>query len=96
MHIVIVKFPELHAVKTTGVVGKKKKKILNGRTYSACIEDHTNGCVCPEGFKGDGFKECEDIDECKEKTVCQCPECKCKNSWGSYECSCDCDLLYMR
>ncbi|XP_058110657.1 vacuolar-sorting receptor 1-like [Magnolia sinica] len=72
------------------------KKTQDGRTFSACIEDHANRCVCPEGFKGDGVKECEDIDECKEKTACQCPECKCKNLWGSYECSCGGDLLYMR
>ncbi|KAJ0255260.1 Vacuolar-sorting receptor 1 [Hirschfeldia incana] len=65
-------------------------------TYSACVDDHSNGCKCPLGFKGDGVKSCEDVDECKEKTVCQCPECKCKNTWGSYECSCKNGLLYMR
>ncbi|KAJ0574141.1 putative EGF-like calcium-binding domain, Thioredoxin-like superfamily [Helianthus annuus] len=67
-----------------------------GRTYSACIDDHTKGCKCPPGFKGDGVNSCEDVDECKEKTACQCPECKCKNTWGSYECSCRGNLLYMR
>ncbi|KAF8377638.1 hypothetical protein HHK36_031020 [Tetracentron sinense] len=36
------------------------------------------------------------IDECKEKKSCQCPECSCKNAWGSYECNCSGDLLYMR
>ncbi|KAG2329157.1 hypothetical protein Bca52824_000337 [Brassica carinata] len=65
-------------------------------TYSACVDDHSNGCKCPLGFKGDGVKSCEDVDECKEKTVCQCPDCKCKNTWGSYECSCKNGLLYMR
>lgn len=35
------------------------------------------------------------MDECKEKLACQCPECKCKNTWGSYECSCRNGLLYM-
>ncbi|RID53488.1 hypothetical protein BRARA_G00876 [Brassica rapa] len=45
-------------------------------------------CECPLGFKGDGFKKCEDINECKERKACQCPECSCKNTWGSYECSC--------
>ena len=29
-----------------------------------------------------------DINECKERKACQCPECSCKNTWGSYECSC--------
>ncbi|KAF2616280.1 hypothetical protein F2Q70_00010497 [Brassica cretica] len=36
------------------------------------------------------------INECKEKKACQCPECSCKNTWGSYECSCSGDLLYIR
>ncbi|KAL8206025.1 hypothetical protein R6Q57_009576 [Mikania cordata] len=71
------------------------KSTQQGRTYSACIDDHTKGCKCPPGFKGDGVNSCEDIDECKDKTACQCPECKCKNTWGSYECSCSGNLLYM-
>lgn len=37
-----------------------------------------------------------DIDECKERKACQCPECSCKNTWGSYNCSCSGDLLYIR
>lgn len=37
-----------------------------------------------------------DIDECKEKKACQCPECSCKNTWGSYECTCSGELLYIR
>ncbi|KAL0365303.1 UNVERIFIED_CONTAM: Vacuolar-sorting receptor 3 [Sesamum angustifolium] len=53
-------------------------------------------CTCPPGFKGDGANSCEDIDECKEKKACQCPECSCKNTWGSYECTCGGDLLYIR
>ncbi|CAN7060771.1 unnamed protein product [Brassica oleracea var. botrytis] len=65
-------------------------------TYSACVDDHSSDCKCPLGFKGDGVKSCEDVNECKEKKVCQCPDCKCKNTWGSYECSCKNGLLYMR
>ncbi|CAN6581650.1 unnamed protein product [Malus baccata var. baccata] len=72
------------------------KETRSGRTYSACRDDHTNGCSCPPGFKGDGEKTCEDVDECKEKTACQCSQCKCKDTWGSYECSCSGGLLYMR
>jgi hypothetical protein len=37
-----------------------------------------------------------DVDECKEKTACQCRNCQCQNTWGSYECSCGGNLLYMR
>lgn len=39
---------------------------------------------------------CTDIDECKEKKACQCPQCSCKNTWGSYNCSCGGDLLYIK
>ncbi|KAE8725635.1 Vacuolar-sorting receptor 1 [Hibiscus syriacus] len=53
-------------------------------------------CQCPPGFKGDGVKSCENVDECEEKKACQCPECSCKNTWGSYKCTCSGDLLYMR
>ncbi|KAH6832406.1 vacuolar sorting receptor-like protein 1 [Perilla frutescens var. hirtella] len=66
----------------------------NGHTYSACVDDHTKGCKCPPGFKGDGI-HCEDIDECQEKLACQCSDCKCKNTWGSYECSCNRNQLYI-
>ncbi|XP_011019003.1 PREDICTED: vacuolar-sorting receptor 1-like [Populus euphratica] len=72
------------------------KKTQDGTTFSACVEDHSQGCKCPPGFKGDGVNSCDDVDECKDKVACQCPECKCKNTWGSYECSCSGGLLYMR
>ncbi|EOA23646.1 hypothetical protein CARUB_v10016844mg [Capsella rubella] len=72
------------------------RETRGGFTYSACVDDHSKDCKCPHGFKGDGVKSCEDVDECKEKKVCQCPDCKCKNTWGSYECSCNNGLLYMR
>ncbi|XP_019187165.1 PREDICTED: vacuolar-sorting receptor 1-like isoform X1 [Ipomoea nil] len=71
------------------------KQTKDGITYSACVDEHTKGCYCPPGFKGDGVTHCEDIDECKERIACQCPDCKCKNTWGSYECSCRGNLLYM-
>ncbi|KAJ0027271.1 hypothetical protein Pint_35074 [Pistacia integerrima] len=71
------------------------KKTQNGKTYSACV-DNSPGCKCPPGFKGDGINSCEDVDECKDKLACTCPQCKCKNTWGSYECSCSGGLLYMQ
>lgn len=67
----------------------------SGQTFTACL-DHDDSCKCPSGFKGDGVNSCEDIDECREKKACQCPECHCKNTWGSYDCSCSGELLYMR
>ncbi|KAG6424980.1 hypothetical protein SASPL_115403 [Salvia splendens] len=36
------------------------------------------------------------INECKEKKACQCNECNCRNTWGSYECTCSSGQLYMR
>ncbi|XP_020689742.1 vacuolar-sorting receptor 3 [Dendrobium catenatum] len=68
----------------------------NGSTFSACQESEDHKCQCPPGFTGDGIKNCEDIDECKEKKACQCPECSCKNTWGDYECTCTGDLLYIK
>uniref|UniRef100_A0A5B7B2G3 Putative Vaculolar sorting receptor 3 isoform 1 n=2 Tax=Davidia involucrata TaxID=16924 RepID=A0A5B7B2G3_DAVIN len=68
----------------------------DGHYFSACLDIEDSKCMCPPGFKGDGMKSCEDIDECKEKKACQCPECSCKNTWGSYECTCSGDLLYMK
>ncbi|KGN52769.1 vacuolar-sorting receptor 4 isoform X2 [Cucumis sativus] len=68
----------------------------NGLSMSACVDNGEVKCKCPPGFKGDGVKTCEDINECKEKKACQCSECSCTNTWGSYDCSCSGDLLYMR
>ena len=67
----------------------------HGQTFTACM-DPEDTCKCPPGFKGDGVNSCEDIDECKEKKACQCSDCNCKNTWGSYECTCSGDLLYMK
>ncbi|GFY82438.1 vacuolar sorting receptor homolog 1 [Actinidia rufa] len=38
------------------------KKTQDGRAYSACIDDHSKGCKCPPGFKGDGVNTCEGKD----------------------------------
>ncbi|KAL4310681.1 hypothetical protein GQ457_01G045870 [Hibiscus cannabinus] len=67
----------------------------DGSTFSACPENQLKGCQCPQGFRGDGHK-CEDINECKERSVCRCDGCSCKNTWGAYECKCKGDLLYIR
>ncbi|KAJ7946157.1 Vacuolar-sorting receptor 1 [Quillaja saponaria] len=68
----------------------------DGHAFSACSDNGEVKCQCPPGFKGDGVKSCVDIDECKEKKACQCSECSCKDTWGSYDCTCTGDLLYMR
>ncbi|KAK6931969.1 PA domain [Dillenia turbinata] len=66
----------------------------SGKTFSACSESELTGCLCPNGFRGDGQK-CEDIDECKEHLACRCDGCTCKNSWGGYECKCKGDHIYI-
>lgn len=37
-----------------------------------------------------------DLDECREKLACTCPDCQCKNTWGNYECKCKGNQLYIR
>lgn len=37
-----------------------------------------------------------DVNECKERTACQCDGCSCKNTWGGYDCKCKGGLLYMK
>ncbi|XP_024388337.1 vacuolar-sorting receptor 4 isoform X2 [Physcomitrium patens] len=88
--------------------GSGRCKVLNGGCwedtkgdirYSACQDNQHSGCQCPEGFRGNGTAGadgCVDINECKEKTKCQCSECKCTNTWGSYNCECSGGLLYMQ
>ncbi|KAK7853900.1 vacuolar-sorting receptor 6 [Quercus suber] len=57
-------------------------------------------CECPIAkgvqYRGDGYTSCKDVDECKEHLACQCDGCSCKNTWGSYECKCKGDHLYIK
>ena len=49
-------------------------------------------CLCPEGYAGDPFDECRDVDECANATLNTChladPIEECINVNGSYSCVC--------
>eukprot|EP00897_Mesotaenium_endlicherianum_P008556 jgi/Mesen1/7729/ME000407S06957 len=68
----------------------------NGEHFTACKDDLAGtGCKCPPGFSGDG-STCVDIDECAAgSNVCKCPSCRCKNTFGSFDCSCANDMVYL-
>lgn len=70
----------------------------NGIYRTACHDWKRSGCLCPDGFEGNGTAAggCVDIDECSRRLKCQCPECKCKNTWGSFDCQCSGGLLYFQ
>merc|ERR1712048_971445 len=47
-------------------------------------------CLCEEGYEGDPVAGCTDIDECKNVFFDKCdPNATCKNTIGSYECTCN-------
>ncbi|KAL9970967.1 hypothetical protein ACROYT_G023438 [Oculina patagonica] len=49
-------------------------------------------CYCKTGYKGDGIKDCQEIDECENEAYQQkCEKGKhamCRNTPGSYRCEC--------
>ncbi|KAA8546467.1 hypothetical protein F0562_002794 [Nyssa sinensis] len=53
--------------------------------------DSSNGqgylCNCSEGYQGNPYLKCEDIDECQNTTLNRCLH-NCHNINGSYTCSC--------
>lgn len=44
-------------------------------------------CQCPDGFSGDAFKECFDVDECQTDDACGA-NAECINKLGTYDCEC--------
>ncbi|KAJ1157038.1 hypothetical protein NDU88_009753, partial [Pleurodeles waltl] len=44
-------------------------------------------CQCKKGFSGDGYT-CTDIDECSDTLACKNAKYECKNTFGSFKCSC--------
>ncbi|GAB4840862.1 hypothetical protein Ancab_021622 [Ancistrocladus abbreviatus] len=94
MAINLAKLWDLGDVRSTMVVAGRT---LRGEKLSqlARSDSELTGCRCPEGFRGDGYN-CEDIDECKEHTACQCDGCSCKNTWAGYDCKCGGNHLYIK
>uniref|UniRef100_A0A8R1U360 Uncharacterized protein n=1 Tax=Pristionchus pacificus TaxID=54126 RepID=A0A8R1U360_PRIPA len=44
-------------------------------------------CQCLEGYHGDGYKQCDDVDECSRPGVCH-ENAVCTNTPGKYFCQC--------
>eukprot|EP01053_Blabericola_migrator_P004747 Blabericola_migrator_1__4746@NODE_24_length_21460_cov_93_666994_g21_i0_p5_GENE_NODE_24_length_21460_cov_93_666994_g21_i0NODE_24_length_21460_cov_93_666994_g21_i0_p5_ORF_typecomplete_len519_score97_05EGF_CA/PF07645_15/4_6e10EGF_CA/PF07645_15/2_7e09EGF_CA/PF07645_15/12EGF_CA/PF07645_15/1_2e08EGF_CA/PF07645_15/37EGF_CA/PF07645_15/1_9e03FXa_inhibition/PF14670_6/1_3e05FXa_inhibition/PF14670_6/0_0032FXa_inhibition/PF14670_6/2_4e02FXa_inhibition/PF14670_6/0_053FXa_inhibition/PF14670_6/4_9e03EGF_3/PF129 len=63
------------------------------KATSYCVFDQIQGpmCVCKEGFKPKDDYTCEDINECEDEAVHQCPALisTCVNVPGTYKCQCD-------
>merc|ERR1712008_2901 len=55
-----------------------------------CINDSGDykKCCCKQGFKGNGYASCTDINECQSNRGRGPCAHRCTNSRGSYKCSC--------
>jgi hypothetical protein len=53
------------------------------------IENDKSFCVCKEGYEGDPYVECEDVNECETLlNDCWITDDECVNLPGSYLCTC--------
>ena len=64
--------------------------------YNSChtlakCSDTADGfeCICPDGYEGDGIDQCDEINECTERTHTCNEFATCDNTAGSYQCSCN-------
>lgn len=77
----------------TGVTGANQKCFCSD-TNSYLIECPqnsnwiNNSCVCDQGFSGNTFQSCQDIDECTTDTHICHQHAKCINTVGSHWCFC--------
>ncbi|KAG5389071.1 hypothetical protein IGI04_030612 [Brassica rapa subsp. trilocularis] len=83
---IVCKFPVVNGVREMAILHVNPLWTCEMFDQSRRLLRHPD-VVALQVSKGDGLK-CEDIDECKEKSACQCDGCKCKNKWGSFKCKC--------
>ncbi|KAJ6694873.1 hypothetical protein OIU74_014079 [Salix koriyanagi] len=53
--------------------------LINSTTIS------THNCSCPEGYEGNPYLQCTDVDECEDRNSCH-GLTRCVNTKGSYKC----------
>ncbi|CAD5215564.1 unnamed protein product [Bursaphelenchus okinawaensis] len=65
---------------------KCARNAVSTTEYDRCGEP-LQLCKCIEGYEGDGYRSCIDIDECSSKNVCHA-DASCTNTPGRYFCQC--------
>ena len=56
---------------------------------ATCTNTHGSyDCACNDGYRGDGYSQCLDIDECVENISMCDTNANCTNTQGSYLCDC--------
>ena len=75
----------------TNLVGQALAAAAASSRGSSNLELHSMfACQCRAGFRGDGQRECADVDECSDGRLndCDARTTRCTNTPGSYKCKC--------
>ncbi|KAM7481469.1 hypothetical protein LguiB_006052 [Lonicera macranthoides] len=90
-------------VASLGIVFNAISAVLEWSTYGNCstgnftcgvnalcaqVTKSDIGCYCPDGFEGNPYVRCQDIDECASNSTNRC-NMGCENFPGGYRCLCD-------
>ncbi|GMT19356.1 hypothetical protein PFISCL1PPCAC_10653, partial [Pristionchus fissidentatus] len=72
-----------------GGLGGNRSCVINALSFtdSDRCGEIIQRCQCLEGYKGDGYKQCNDVDECAREGVCH-ENAVCTNTPGRYFCQC--------